>query len=367
MCVSLLGDGVFLVAMAWQVYELSNAPTALSLVGIAMTVPTIIFLLVGGVASDRFDRGERSWWPRTFCAALAVGVLAALALGRRARAVARRDPCRPVRRRARPSSRPRSTPSCPRSCRPSSSPRPTRSTSSCARSSLRMAGPAVGGILIAAVGVGAGVRARRASFLLLRALLLLIRAPAAPAQPGSASVARDLAEGLRFVRGQCGSGRRSRARPSPTCCFMGPVEVLLPFLVKNDLGRQRPRPRHGVRRRRHRLRRVRGRDGPARTSRGATSASCTSTWTLATLAVAGYGLSSALWQLMLASVAFNALETAGTIVWATRSSARAARHAGPRLEPRLAHLDRPAAAVLRPHRPGERRDRRSRHAGRARA
>ena len=28
----------------------------MSLVGIAMTVPTIVFLLVGGVASDRFDR-----------------------------------------------------------------------------------------------------------------------------------------------------------------------------------------------------------------------------------------------------------------------------------------------------------------------
>ena len=42
MCVSLLGDGVFLVAMAWQVYALSNAPTALAMVGIAMTVPTIV-------------------------------------------------------------------------------------------------------------------------------------------------------------------------------------------------------------------------------------------------------------------------------------------------------------------------------------
>src|SRR2546421_12595934 len=56
MCVSLLGDGVFLVAMAWQVYALSNAPTALALVGIAMTIPTIVFLLLGGVASDRIDR-----------------------------------------------------------------------------------------------------------------------------------------------------------------------------------------------------------------------------------------------------------------------------------------------------------------------
>ena len=35
------------------------------------------------------------------------------------------------------------------------------------------------------------------------------------------------------------------------------------------------------------------------------------------MAIAGYGLSSAMWQLMLAALAFNALETAGTIVWAT--------------------------------------------------
>src|SRR5919205_419672 len=56
MCVSLFGDGVFTVAMAWQVYALSNAPTALAVVGIAMTLPTIGSLLLGGVASDRFDR-----------------------------------------------------------------------------------------------------------------------------------------------------------------------------------------------------------------------------------------------------------------------------------------------------------------------
>ena len=56
MCVSLLGDGAFIVALAWQVYQLSDGPTAMGMVGITMTVPTIVFLLVGGVASDRFDR-----------------------------------------------------------------------------------------------------------------------------------------------------------------------------------------------------------------------------------------------------------------------------------------------------------------------
>ena len=40
MTVSLIGDGIFIVTLAWQVYELSDAPTALSLVGLAMTVPT---------------------------------------------------------------------------------------------------------------------------------------------------------------------------------------------------------------------------------------------------------------------------------------------------------------------------------------
>ena len=33
--------------------------------------------------------------------------------------------------------------------------------------------------------------------------------------------------------------------------------------------------------------------------------------------MAGYGLATATWQLMLACLVFNALETAGTIVWAT--------------------------------------------------
>src|ERR1700733_578092 len=56
MSVSLLGDGVFLVALAWQVYTMSDAPTALATVGIAMTIPTITCLLVGGAVSDRFDR-----------------------------------------------------------------------------------------------------------------------------------------------------------------------------------------------------------------------------------------------------------------------------------------------------------------------
>ena len=77
--VSLLGDGIYLVAIAWQVYELSNAPTALSVVGIAWTVPLVVFVLIGGVVSDRFDR-RRIMVLADLLRAAAIGALGALSL-----------------------------------------------------------------------------------------------------------------------------------------------------------------------------------------------------------------------------------------------------------------------------------------------
>ena len=46
MTVSLLGDGIYTVAVAWQVYELSNTPAALALVGLAWSVGLVLFLLL---------------------------------------------------------------------------------------------------------------------------------------------------------------------------------------------------------------------------------------------------------------------------------------------------------------------------------
>ena len=56
MTVSFLGDGLYTVAIAWQVYAISNVPTALALVGVAWMVPQVLLLLVGGAVSDRFER-----------------------------------------------------------------------------------------------------------------------------------------------------------------------------------------------------------------------------------------------------------------------------------------------------------------------
>jgi len=54
--VSLVGDGIYLVAIAWLVYDLSNEPGALAIVGLAWTLPMVLGLLVAGVLSDRFER-----------------------------------------------------------------------------------------------------------------------------------------------------------------------------------------------------------------------------------------------------------------------------------------------------------------------
>ena len=77
--VSLIGDGFFLVAIAWQVFDLWNSPTALAVVGVAETIPIVAFVLVGGVVADRFERRR----VLIFSSALrgtAVGVLGVLAI-----------------------------------------------------------------------------------------------------------------------------------------------------------------------------------------------------------------------------------------------------------------------------------------------
>src|SRR5438128_6517213 len=56
MTVSLLGDGIYMVAIAWQVYAISNTPTALAFVGAAYLLPQVVLVLLGGAISDRFDR-----------------------------------------------------------------------------------------------------------------------------------------------------------------------------------------------------------------------------------------------------------------------------------------------------------------------
>jgi MFS family permease len=54
--ISNLGDGIFYIALAWQVLLMTHSGTAMGIVLIAGTIPRLVFVLLGGVAADRLPR-----------------------------------------------------------------------------------------------------------------------------------------------------------------------------------------------------------------------------------------------------------------------------------------------------------------------
>ncbi len=51
-----VGSQFTVVAMAWQIYELTNSPLQIGLLGLGRAIPQIGLALVGGVLADKFDR-----------------------------------------------------------------------------------------------------------------------------------------------------------------------------------------------------------------------------------------------------------------------------------------------------------------------
>jgi MFS family permease len=54
--ISLIGDGIYTVALALETLRIDNHPLALSLVLAARLLPTVLLLVVGGVIVDRIPR-----------------------------------------------------------------------------------------------------------------------------------------------------------------------------------------------------------------------------------------------------------------------------------------------------------------------
>ena len=73
---------VQVVAVGWQMYELTNSPFQLGLIGLVQFIPAIGLFLITGHAADRYDRRFVTWAAQ-LVEALAVTVLAvATATGR---------------------------------------------------------------------------------------------------------------------------------------------------------------------------------------------------------------------------------------------------------------------------------------------
>jgi hypothetical protein len=164
---------------------------------------------------------------------------------------------------------------------------------------LRLVGPALGGVLVAGVGTGVAFAVDAATFLVAVAAVAFMRPhPHIRSEQLGSSIGA-IAEGLRFVRRRVWLWGTLASAAVAYLVFMGPAEVLLPYVIKNEIGGS-------------------ARDLGLVFAAGGTGAIAAAlvmgqrgqprrdvtvmyaTWTLATLAVAGYGLATATWQLMLA-------------------------------------------------------------------
>jgi MFS family permease len=316
MSLSLLGDGVLLVALAWQAYAISNSPSSMALVGVCLTIPQIALVLVGGIAADRFER-RTVMLAADLVRGLCLAVLAALTLGGGVQLwhlaafaavygaasgffVPAFDALVPE---IVPEDRLAEANALDQFVRPAA---------------LWLFGPALGGVLVGTAGAGWAFAFDAASFAVSAACLLRLPRRAAPQteplRPGAAW--RELREGFAFVRGHRWLWVTFVAATFTYLLFIGPTEVLLPYVVKNDLGGDA-----------HDLGVVLAAGGvgallaavvvgqtglPRRVMTFTYTA-----WALATLAVAGYGLGRSGWQLMLAAAAVSGMEAAGAVAWTT--------------------------------------------------
>ncbi|CAN5690704.1 N/A [soil metagenome] len=318
MAVSLTGDGIFLVALAWQAYALSNVPTAFSLVGLALSVPHIALLLVGGVIADRFPR-RRVMLASDVVRGIAVAAMAVLALTGRLE-LFHLAALAAVYGAGMAFFGPAFDAIVVDVVAEDLYPQANSLDQLVKPLALRMIGPAVGGWIIGAWGPGAAFFVDAGTFAVSAACLCAM-------SMGGRGAAGSSGGGPRLPQERARGRIRLRAFPG----------VALGHLRR---GGTRLSPVHGTGRSARAVRgqeRIRGRclrPGAGLRARGAGSI-CAAlafgrwgvpkrpitfmylAWTLATLAVAGYGVAGTMWQLVAASVCFHALETAGTIAWMT--------------------------------------------------
>jgi hypothetical protein len=315
--VSLAGDGVYVVALAWQVYELSDSPTALSLVGVAWTLPLGLFVLLGGVVSDRFQR-RRIMIAADIVRATAAAAIAVLSLTGAielwhlvALAV--------VFGTGEAFFGPAFT-----SIVPQIVPRHLLLQANSLDQFIRpfaflLVGPAIGGWLVASVGSGWAFVLDACTFLVSAGAIFLIHQRNVVREDGhgrGTSMLRELREGLAFVRAHAWLWATLLAAAVFLLAYWGPIDVLVPYRVRNELGGsasdfgfvlacggigsilaalvlgQRGLPRRHI-------------------------TFMYSAWTIGSLALVGFGLATAVWQLQAVSLLEGAFFTAGLVVWGT--------------------------------------------------
>src|SRR5215217_1361166 len=224
------GTQIQRVAVAWQVFELTGDPFNLGLLGLVRFVPLFLFGLVGGVVADRYDRRQTLILSQ-FALMVVAGAFTGLTVtggitlgwiyGLTALSALLGAVGAPTRQALIPTLVP--TASIPAAM----------SMGVLAFQGAGMAGPAIGGVLVASVGIAAAYAVDAVTFGVVALSALMLRArPTRPA-PGISGRAAAI-EGLRFLR------------ESPVllgtmsldflASFFGAITTLMPIFASDVLG-----------------------------------------------------------------------------------------------------------------------------------
>ncbi|MEA2384262.1 MAG: hypothetical protein QOH72_4233 [Solirubrobacteraceae bacterium] len=319
MTISLLGDGIFVVAEAWQVYDLDNDPVALSIVGTAWTLGMVAFLLTGGVVTDRVDR-RRVLIGADLLRAAALVAMGVLSLTGEI-AISHVVVLSLLMGIGEAFFGPAFGAIVPEVLGREHLVQANALDQLVRQAAARLAGPALGGFVVAAVGAGSAFLVDAGTFVLSAACVAAMSVRALPASDVARSARREMREGLAYVRRQPWLWATLVSASLSLLFFLGPIEVLLPFVVRNEL-------HAGA-----------GGYGAVLGAAGAgavvTSLVLSRTgvprryltfmygaWTVATLPFLVYAFGTALWQFVLVALFEGACMTAGMVVWGTLMSTR---------------------------------------------
>jgi DHA3 family tetracycline resistance protein-like MFS transporter len=314
MTISVVGDGIYMVTIPFLVYQISNLPTALAAVGAAWTIPQVVFLLLAGVVTDRFDRRRvliGSDLLRAFAIGLAGGlsVVDALELWHLYILVAIFGAGEAFFMPAFGAIVPEVVPkdqlveanSLDQFVRPIG---------------MRLVGPVIGGLVVAAAGPGEAFLIDAATFVFSAVMVMAMRRRARAEISSKTSVAIELREGLGFIRSKPWLWGGLLATALGQLAFYGPWVVLVPFVIRNSLGGGASNYGWVL---------AAGGVGAILVSivigqRGLPHQPIVfvlSMWALATFSLAGFGVSDTLWQPIAVAVVLLGGITAGQIVWGT--------------------------------------------------
>ncbi len=231
--ISLLGDGIFPVALAWEVLHLSNSPTSLALVGVTWSLPEVPLVLLAGVVADRLDR-RHVVVASSVVQGLAVFAMAILSLTGRLElwhvfviAVAFgageaffMPPVNALVADVVPQDLLVEANSNRQTVRPLA---------------MQFIGPAVGGLIVGTAGTGWAFLIDALSFAAAAGFTLAVGHRPVRQVSEEESVWHDARVGLRYVRERTWLWGAMVAATVVLLVWIGPFEVLIPYIVKNGL------------------------------------------------------------------------------------------------------------------------------------